>query len=83
MATKIIEQWQCGECSELHDDKFEAQTCCRPQVFRAYVCSECEGQFPSEQECVNHIHCHRLQKGAASLGEWETAAKTEVVRADE
>lgn len=45
---KIIAQWRCHDCGELHDDEDEARECCPPE--EVYLCPSCDEQYRHEIE---------------------------------
>jgi len=56
-------KYRCEGCDELHDDRDEAEECCRPDVAKVYVCPVCEKEFEeleeeeAEQCCVGPVTC--------------------------
>jgi hypothetical protein len=39
---KAISVFRCDSCGEIHDEEYQAELCCPPQVTYMYKCSVCE-----------------------------------------
>lgn len=48
------EMYRCGNCSKLHEDEYDAEQCCAPDVDEVYVCKGCKKEFDIEKEAMAH-----------------------------
>lgn len=64
VADKYI-RYCCNECSELHEDKWDAEQCCTPIVSAVLVCPSCEEMHASIE---NALACESKCTGSASVG---------------
>lgn len=47
----------CDRCETIHDDEFDAEDCCKPEVWDVWVCVECGQDYELRQEadeCCPH-----------------------------
>lgn len=47
---KIISQWSCDNCGELHDEEDDALECCPPAITKVFFCPVCDESHLSEQQ---------------------------------
>lgn len=50
---EIQSKWQCGECDELHDTEYEAEECCRLDVFEIWICPACGKDHDEKQAAID------------------------------
>ena len=37
-----IKKYQCSRCDHLHDDEWDAEECCKPEVRGVWICEHCD-----------------------------------------
>ena len=77
----IVQQYQCPDCYELYDEKFDAQTCCERQVQAVFAFSDGR-YFDSDGEAKESVYLDRLRKGESPLDARQFADSIEVIFAD-
>jgi hypothetical protein len=50
MNTKL--RYECNECSEIHDDSYDAAHCC-PRYDEVYECGHCHKMFGSSEDAAD------------------------------
>ena len=50
---KKLSAYECPDCGDLYEDKYDAQTCCSPIKVEAYQCSVCSDIHRSEKRAVS------------------------------
>jgi len=78
---KIVEQFQCPDCYGLHDEKFDAQTCCERKVRTVFALSP-HRYWDSQEEARETFYLQYLKDGTAPLDARERANAIEVVYAN-
>ncbi len=46
----VTTKYLCDGCCELHEREWEAEDCCRPEVFERFVCGDCGDTFSDIEE---------------------------------
>ena len=77
---RIVEQFQCPTCFELHDERHDARSCCLPQALRVFAISKNE-YWSTETEAREHFYLKALQEGKDPYTAREIANEYEVVYA--
>jgi hypothetical protein len=49
---KVTQKWECGYCNEIHNREYDAEECCRPEVFEVYICPVCDDSHYSEDDAI-------------------------------
>lgn len=70
-------KYKCSECGEVHDDHYEAEECCKPEVYDVYACPICKSNFDDIDEAMECIESCAEEKGVDPL----MATKEELERA--
>lgn len=68
----IVEQYQCPQCYDTHDDKHDAQTCCPVQVKTVFVFRN-GNYYDTEAEAREHVYLTHLQNNKPPLEARELA----------
>jgi len=59
MSRDPVLKYRCNECGELHDDEYDANSCCEPTISEVYLCAHCQSQWLHDEdaarECCNDI----------------------------
>lgn len=50
--TKPFKVYVCSVCEEEHDDYYEAEECCQPEVWTMYKCDSCGQVHEDEEDCL-------------------------------
>lgn len=58
----IVEKFQCGSCERLHNEEWDAERCCLPEVDEVYQCRICEEIFEWQDEAEKHINDKRAEE---------------------
>jgi hypothetical protein len=43
----------CGRCNDLYEMEWDAEDCCRPEVYQGYCCSVCEGWYEKKKDAAD------------------------------
>lgn len=57
----VEQRWVCGGCEADHSSRFDAEECCRPEVYTQYKCPDCDELHDKEQEaqsCCGGVGVH-------------------------
>ncbi len=57
----VEKRWVCGGCESDHSSEFDAEECCRPEVYTQYKCPGCEELHDKETEaesCCGAVGVH-------------------------
>lgn len=57
----VEQRWVCGGCEADHSSRFDAEECCRPEVYTQYKCPGCEELHDNEQDaesCCGGVGVH-------------------------
>lgn len=54
MKANRVKAWACPNCSNVHEDEFEALTCCQnpAEEVDAFACPECDCVFDNEEDAL-------------------------------
>ncbi len=47
--------YECGNCNNFYEDKYDAQECCPPEVDKVFQCTECEETFEYRDDADKHV----------------------------
>lgn len=53
MAEKILEMYACPECDQVHEDSYDASSCCEPEIDKVLVCAAC---FEHDEESARGFY---------------------------
>lgn len=48
--SEVTKRWVCGGCEADHSSRFDAEECCRPEVYTQYKCPGCDELYDTEPE---------------------------------
>lgn len=58
--------WMCSVCETVHDNEYEAEECCPPEVWEMYQCPVCDETHDTEEEALEC--CQEIEDDEEALG---------------
>ena len=49
---RVTKRWMCGSCNETHEQEWDAEDCCKPDVYEVYLCPVCNDDWGSEESAL-------------------------------
>ena len=48
--------YQCSRCEDVHSDEYDAEECCKPEVWSVFVCDSCDEVHEIQADALACCH---------------------------
>ena len=79
MTLEVKKVWMCSVCESVHDEEWQAEECCPPEVWEMYQCPVCDEVFDDSEDA--QACCLEVEEDL-STGQYRTYPRDSTLNAN-